>query len=104
LADKLGLKLARQEWNGLLDLIAGKTKREVGQDLTWAVVYADGPAKGLGRYFSKGNNAPGSDWLDPKNPNQVADYERELKDIFKYTYSLQTVDGVTTIVKEPRSR
>src|SRR5262249_16536457 len=49
LANKLGLKLARQEWNTLLDLIAGKTKRELGNgyDLTWIVVYANGPAKNL---------------------------------------------------------
>jgi hypothetical protein len=35
LADRLGLKLAQQEWNTVLDLIAGKTKRDVGRDLTW---------------------------------------------------------------------
>ena len=52
LADRLGLKLAKQEWSALLDLVAGKTKREVGYDVTWNVVYASGPAKRLGRYFS----------------------------------------------------
>ena len=51
LADKLRLKLARQEWESL-DLVAGKMKREVDYDLTWNIVYANGPAKGLGRYFS----------------------------------------------------
>ena len=40
LANKLGLKLAQQEWSTVLDLIAGKTKRELGEDfdLTWNVV------------------------------------------------------------------
>jgi hypothetical protein len=62
LADRLGLKLAKQEWSTLLDLIAGKTRREIGDDydLTWNVVYGPGgPAEGLGRYFSNGDKAPG---------------------------------------------
>jgi hypothetical protein len=104
LADKLGLKLAKQEWSALLDLIAGKTKREVDDDLTWNVVYAAGPAKGLGRYFSKDDKAPGSTPMDPKNPEQVADYERKLKEIYKNTYTLETVGGVTSIMKVPRTK
>jgi len=46
LAVRLKLKSAQQEWNTVLDLVAGKTKREVGHDLTWNVVYATGPARG----------------------------------------------------------
>src|SRR5262249_51988772 len=76
LADRLRLKLARQEWSALLHLIAGKMKREVGYDLTLNVVYATGPAKGLGRYFSNGDQAPGSTLLDPK------DYERTLQEMY----------------------
>jgi hypothetical protein len=102
LADKLGLKLAQQEWNTVLDLIAGKTKREIGTDLTWIVVYATGPAQDLGRYFSNGERAIGSTLLDPNNMQQRAEYERELKTIFKYTYELQRVGNVDTVVKVPR--
>jgi hypothetical protein len=104
LANKLGLKLARQEWNTLLDLIAGKAKRELGNDydLTWIVVYANGPAKNLGRYFSNGNKPVGSTLLDPSNMQQRAEYGRTLKEIFKYTYELQRVGDVDTIVKTPR--
>ena len=58
--------MANSEWNTVLDLIAKKTEREVGEDLTWNIVYATGPAKGLGRYFSKGGKAPGSTLLDRK--------------------------------------
>jgi len=99
-----GLKLARQEWNTLLDLIAGKVKRELGDDydLTWIVVYANGPAKDLGRYFSNGNKPVGSTLLDPSNMQQRAEYERTLKEIFKYTYELRRVGNVDTIVKTPR--
>jgi hypothetical protein len=106
LADQLGLKLARQEWNGLLDLIAGKARRELGDDydLTWIVVYSNGPAEGLGRYFSRTDQPPGSASLDPKDPKQVADYKRKVKEIFTYTYTLETVGGVTTLVKVARSR
>jgi hypothetical protein len=76
LASKLGLKLAQQEWNTLLDLVAGKTKRELGEDydLTWIVVYANGPAKNLGRYFSNGSKTPGSTLLDPTNMQQRASH------------------------------
>jgi hypothetical protein len=103
LADRLGLKLAQQEWNTVLDLIAGKTNREVGSDLTWNVVYASGPAMGLGRYFSNGDKAPGSTRLDPKDQTQVAEYERTLSDIYKCTYKLQNVDGADKVVSTARS-
>ncbi len=104
LANKLGLKLAQQEWNTVLDLIAGKTKREVDNDLTWNVVYARGPAKGLGRYFSNGEKAPGSTMLNPKDQQQVADYERKLREIYEYSYELQKVEGADKLVATRRSR
>jgi hypothetical protein len=106
LADKLGLKLARQEWSALLDLVARKTKRDLSEDLdlTWNVVYATGPAKGLGRYFSNGDKVPGSTLLDPKDQRQVADYERKLKEIYEYTYELQKVEGEDRVIKVSRSK
>jgi hypothetical protein len=63
LAERLGLKFAKQEWTNLLDLIAGKTKRDLGDDydLAWNVVYGKGnKAEGLSRYFSEGDKAPGT--------------------------------------------
>jgi hypothetical protein len=106
LANELGLKLAQQEWNTLLDLIAGKTKRELGDDydLTWIVVYASGPANNLGRYFSNGSKAPGTTLLDPGNMQQRAEYERTLSEVFKYTYELRKVGDVDALVKIPRRR
>ncbi len=80
LADKLELGHPQQEWSTVLDLIAGKTRREVGDDLTWNVVYTTGPAKGLGRYFSN-DKTPGSTLLNPKDQKQVADYERYWRSI-----------------------
>lgn len=104
LADRLRLKLAKQEWSALLDLVAGKTKREVGDDLTWNVVYASGPAKGLGRYFSNGDKTPGSALLDPKNQTQVAEYEHKLQEIYECTYKLQKVEGGDRVIKVLRSK
>ena len=102
LADKLELGHPQQEWSTVLDLIAGKTRREVGDDLTWNVVYTTGPAKGLGRYFSN-DKMPGSTLLNPKDQKQVADYERKLKEIYEYTYELQKVEGEDKVIKVPRS-
>jgi hypothetical protein len=102
LANSLALKLARQEREGLLDLVAGKMTREIGCDLTWNIVYAGGPAKGLGRYFSNGDKEPGSTILDPKYLKQVAEYERTLQHIYQFTYHLQNVDGADRIIKQPR--
>jgi hypothetical protein len=104
LANNLGLKLAKQEWDTVLHLIAGKMKRELGDDydLTWNVVYATGPAKDLGRYFSNGKKAPGSTLLDPRDREQVADYERKLKEIYQYTYKLQRIDDKDQVTKVPR--
>ena len=104
LADKLNLKLARQEWHTVLDSVAWRTNRDVGKDLTWNVVYARGPAKGLGRYFSNSGKAPGSTLLDPKDRAQVAEYERELEEIYKYTYELQRVEGEDRVIKVPRTK
>jgi hypothetical protein len=102
LADRLGLRLPRQEWEGLLDLVAGKMKREIAYDLTWNIVYATGPAKGLGRYFSNGDKVIGSTLLDPKNKEQVDKYELTLQEIYRFTYRLQNIDGIETILKQPR--
>jgi hypothetical protein len=101
LAHQLHLKLARQEWNQVLDLIAVKTKRELGDDydLTWNVVYTTGPAKDLGRYFSNGDKAPRSTVLDPKDREQVTDYERKLKEIYKHTYQLRRMDDQDRVIK-----
>ena len=96
--------MANSEWNTVLDPIASKTKQEVGDDLTWNVVYATGPAKGLGRFFSNGNKAPGSKLLDPKDSDQVADYERKLKEVYKFTYELQNVEGKDTVIKTLRPK
>jgi len=104
LADKLGLKLAKQEWSALLDLVAGKMKRELGDDfdLTWNVVYTSDPAKGLGRYFSNGDKAPGSTLLNPKDRKQVAEYERRLKEIYQHVYGLQKIEGKARLTKMAR--
>jgi len=81
LARALGLPSPRQEWNTVLNPIAADEKRKTGKDLTLVVVYASGPAKGLGRYFSQGR-VPQATMLDPQNPRQVAAYKQELEKIF----------------------
>jgi hypothetical protein len=85
-------------------LIAAKMKRELGDDydLTWNVVYATGPAKDLGRYFSNDKKAPGSTILDPRDREQVADYERKLRKIYEYTYKLQRIEDKDQVIKVPR--
>lgn len=88
LAKALGLKLARQEWNTVLDPLSKDEVKKTGHDLTLVVVYASGPAKGLGRYFSNlaGGKPPGSTQLDPKNPQQVANYRQALQQVYaRYT-------------------
>jgi hypothetical protein len=101
LAGKLGLESAQQQWNTVLNPVAAKTKDELGDDydLTWDVVYATGSAKGLGRYFSNDGKATGSTLLNPKDRNQVADYERTLKKIYQYTYEWQKIGGKDTLIK-----
>jgi hypothetical protein len=105
LADRLGLKLAKQEWHTVLDPVAWRTKRDLGNDidLTWIVVYTSGPAKGLGHYFSNGK-APGSTLLDPRDSAQIEDYERKLKEIYECTYELRRVEGGDRVIKIPRSK
>lgn len=105
LADRLGLKLAKQEWHTVLDSVAWRTKTDLGNDidLTWIVVYTSGAAKGLGHYFSNGK-APGSTLLDPRDGAQVENYERKLKEIYECTYELRRVEGGDRIIKIPRSK
>jgi hypothetical protein len=61
-------------------------------------------SKGLGRFFSNGSKTPGSELLDPKDREQVADYERKLIEIYQYTYALQKVEGKDTVIKMPRPK
>jgi len=105
LAERLGLQLAKQEWHTVLDLVAQKTKSDLGKDidLTLIVVYTSGPAKGLGRYFSN-DKAPGSTLLDPKNTAQVEDYKHKLKEIYECTYKLQKGEGRDRVVSCPKPR
>lgn len=101
LANKLGLRLSKHEWNALLDQVAEKTKREIDIDLTWNVVYSSGPAKGLGRYFSN-EGTTRSMLLDPKDPEQVANYERKLKEIYEYFYNYGQVRGEDRVMKSKK--
>ncbi len=105
LADRLGLQLAKQEWHTVLDSVAWRTKRDLGNDidLTLIVVYTSGPAKGLGRYFSN-TKAPGSTLLDPRNTAQVQDYIRKLEEIYDFTYELQRVESGDKVIKIPRTK
>jgi hypothetical protein len=81
LADALGLPSPRQRWSTLLNPTYNDEMRNTGKDLTLVVVYARGPAKGLSRYFSNGR-APQTTMLDPRNSQQVKDYEQELQNVF----------------------
>src|SRR5262245_34314445 len=84
LATELGLKSPRQQWNTVLHPISKAEVKQTGADLTLIVVYASGPAKGLGRYFSnlRGGAAPGTTMLSAADPKQVANYKRELERVF----------------------
>jgi hypothetical protein len=84
LAKGLGLKLARQRWSEILDPISENEPR----DLTLVVVYKTGPAKNLSRYFSniRGGQKPRTKQLNPHDPKQVSDYEKELAAVYK-TYA-----------------
>src|SRR5258708_26027086 len=104
LAEALGLSLAQQEWHTVLNPIAEKTKADLGQDydLTWNVVYGrNGPAAGLGRYFSNEGKPTSSELLNPKDHEQVAKYKATLAEIYRFTYSLQMIEGKSTVVKTP---
>ena len=76
LAEALRLKSARQQWNTVLHPLSESETEQTGADLTLIVVYASGPAKGLGRFFSnvRGGAAPGT--------KQKAAYKQELERIF----------------------
>jgi hypothetical protein len=84
LATALGLKSPRQKWNTVLGPIADDEVKKSGHDLTLVVVYASGPAKGLGRYFSniRGGQRPQSNTLSPKNSQQVAAYKLAREQVF----------------------
>ena len=91
LATALGLKSPRQEWNTVLGPIAADEVSNTGHDLTLVVVYASGPAKNLGRYFSniRGGAAPQSGTLDPLNAQQVAAYVQALDQVFNRYANVQ---------------
>src|ERR1700730_12068041 len=87
----LGLKSPRQEWNTVLGPIAANEVKATGHDLTLVVVYASGPAKGLGRWFSniRGGAPPQSNTLNPRNPQQVASYKQALQQMFNKYATVQ---------------
>ena len=84
LAKSLNLKSPRQEWNTVLGPIAADEVKKTGHDLTLVVVYASGPAKHLGRYFSniRGGQSPQSNMLNPTNPQQIAAYKQARQHVF----------------------
>jgi hypothetical protein len=84
LAMALGLKSPRQAWSTVLGPIAANEVNKTGRDLTLIVVYASGPAKDLGRYFSniRGGAAPQSGALSPRSTRHVAAYKRERERVF----------------------
>lgn len=86
LAKKLGLQLPRQRWNELLDPISKNEPR----DLTLVVVYKSGPAKNLSRYFSniRSGQEPRTEELNPHDPKQIEDYEKELAAVYDTYASL----------------
>jgi hypothetical protein len=84
LAKALDLGSPRQKWGTLLLPLFKSETKKTGADLTLIVVYQVGPAKGLCRYFSnvRGGVPPGTTMLDPRDPEQVAAYERALEWVF----------------------
>jgi hypothetical protein len=74
----------KQNWKTVLDAISVDEVQRTGRDLTLVVVYAQGPAKGLSRYFSnvRGGQKPRTTMLDPRNQSQRQQYERELQNVF----------------------
>jgi hypothetical protein len=83
LANRLGLPLPRQEWAGLLDLIAKSETAKTGFDITKAVIRKD---TGVSWYFSdlRSGALPGSTPLNRNDPKQVAAWERELEAMFDF--------------------
>jgi hypothetical protein len=86
-----GLKSPRQEWNTVLGPIAANEVSNTGHDLTLVVVYASGPAKNLGRYFSniRSGASPQSGTLDPLNAQQVAAHAQALDQVFNRYANVQ---------------
>ena len=84
LAKALGLPSPKQNWKTVLDAISVDEVQRTGRDLTLVVVYAQGPAKGLSRYFSnvRGGQKPRTTGLDPRNQSQRQQYESELQNVF----------------------
>ena len=75
----------------MLGPIAADEVRKTGHDLTLVVVYASGPAKDLGRYFSniRGGRSPQSTALSPGNPQQVAAYKQAREQVFNRYATVQ---------------
>jgi len=84
LAEALGLPSPKQDWKTVLDRISEDEVKRTGRDLTLVVVYSQGPAKGLSRYFSnvRGGQKPRTTGLDPRNQSQRQQYESELQNVF----------------------
>jgi hypothetical protein len=74
-----------------LALSLGTKFKKTGHDLTLVVVYASGPAKNLGPYFSniRGGQPPQSTALSPTNQQQVAAYKRALEQVFNRYATVQ---------------
>ena len=75
----------------MLGPIARDEVQKTGHDLTLVVVYASGPAKNLGRYFSniRGGQPPQSAALSPTNQQQVAAYKQALEQVFNRYATVQ---------------
>jgi hypothetical protein len=84
LAEELGLPSPRQNWKTLLDPISVDEVKRTNHDLTLVVVYSQGPAKGLSRYFSniRGGQTPRTTKLDPGDENQKQQYYRDRQNVF----------------------
>jgi hypothetical protein len=80
LAEALGVHHHFYRWRRLLDPISRATSPH---DLSWLVVYKDTQ---LSPYFSDvaGGEAPRTTVLNPKDPDQRADYERKLQEVFEH--------------------
>jgi hypothetical protein len=84
LADLLGLPSPQQRWSTVLDPISVDEVKRTNHDLTLVVVYSQGPARGLGRYFSnvRAGQKPRTTMLNPRDESQRQQYERELQNVF----------------------
>jgi hypothetical protein len=84
LAKELGLPSPRQNWKTLLDLISVDEVKRTNHDLTLVIVYSQGPAKDLSRYFSniRGGQKPRTTMLDPGDESQKQQYYRDRQNVF----------------------